>query len=946
MKLAILALFLVLMAASVVAAPPIVTLESPADNYWSQTLQSMTYFPVAERQITSCSLVVDGIVNQTDTTIAVNESQSFILTTENEQIEWQISCLQDNAEVGISETRTITFDTEVPEVELIGPETGSVFNTTSVFFSYKPEDENLDECTLRANFTGSMQDHETDNSPTSGVTNNFAFILGDGSYVWNVECSDQAGNVADAPQSNALRIDTTAPQVENIKPSGTVTAKNANFVINTNERAHCKFSTNDVTFESMSDFTITNQHEHTHTLSGLDDGTYTYYYSCRDQLGNTLTTTEHQFIVRLLPTAEIELGDPSPIRAGKIDVYVTTSRDMQSAPSLTYRLDGDTSSIAVPLSGEGTEWSGIMIIPKYENVRIGTYSFSGTDLNGLLGEEITDGKVFVIDTVAPTPPSPLKAISEDNGWVTLTWHSTSEDATSFNIYRSTSTEPSYLDYYSSTNDSKYIDDDANDKVTYYYRVAGVDESGNVGELSEFVFATAINEKTEPEVKEEETVEGQVLPPPLIPQVDAAIGQVTTLILSIEAAIEEQASDTRTQVVYDSIGIETQLNGAKAKAEQLKTNLEKQKERYATEEELTSFIDDIMQDVLDIQATTPSQIEILEESSFFQTASEETVESTSHLIGSETLTEKQLRQYQKLNNAFREVVETKTLVHAVRVTYLDSSSTEKTYITKEISAGGEEFSDITIVEHIPKSVAATADDLSYIGKQPVVIENDPVVSWGFFDFPGQGVTLDYHVDRRISTETLRESQTVVLKSLAEVDVAVEATGFSIVELPSFGDASSMFLWIGIATIAILSSYYAVFVRNDGQPIENIKNFLPRQSSRGDVSYRRTAGTLLRPKSDALDVLNELDSELTAIKSGLAKQLSPLIGRSSKRLEAKQQLETMTMLIEEIQDHLDNDRLYAAKMLYPELNTFYKQLHPEDKKQVIQACQTLHSRLLRK
>ncbi len=110
-----------------------------------------------------------------------------------------------------------------------------------------------------------------------------------------VSYTDSQG-VARTEQSNIVAIqidttDTTAPVRTNGLPSGTLAAgtTSTTMSLTTNENATCKYATTaGVTYASMPNtFATTGSTSHSHSLTGLVNGTsYNYYIRCQDAAGN------------------------------------------------------------------------------------------------------------------------------------------------------------------------------------------------------------------------------------------------------------------------------------------------------------------------------------------------------------------------------------------------------------------------------------------------------------------------------------------------------------------------------------------------------------------------------------------------------------------------------------------------------------------------------------
>lgn len=112
-----------------------------------------------------------------------------------------------------------------------------------------------------------------------------------------------------APEIGAYEIpestsDTTAPVVSGVYPTANQNCtphRNSitwGFTTVDDNSVTCRYSLTDVAYNSMSlEMAGKGTTSHSVTITPQCDYTYTYYYSCRDSVGNTSTTTSHSFYV-------------------------------------------------------------------------------------------------------------------------------------------------------------------------------------------------------------------------------------------------------------------------------------------------------------------------------------------------------------------------------------------------------------------------------------------------------------------------------------------------------------------------------------------------------------------------------------------------------------------------------------------------------------------------
>ncbi len=177
--------------------------------------------------------------------------------------------------------RYITVDNTNPKISL-GLLNDS-WRNGSVTFIYTPDDaNNITSCRLLIN--GSI--NSTNTSITNEVTNTFLINLSDNHYTWNVNCTDQAGNIGTNATSFRIKIDTVVPSIIlDDPPNGTHFRENysINFTINDTLSGVNNVSwSNNYTVKS---FNFINSYDINTT--GWAEGNITLIIYANDSAGNT-----------------------------------------------------------------------------------------------------------------------------------------------------------------------------------------------------------------------------------------------------------------------------------------------------------------------------------------------------------------------------------------------------------------------------------------------------------------------------------------------------------------------------------------------------------------------------------------------------------------------------------------------------------------------------------
>ncbi len=124
-----------------------------------------------------------------------------------------------------STMHSFTVDTQAPEVTLIAPENNAYESTSQIDFQYTPTDNiALANCSIWLNSTEEWQINTTDPTPQNASQNTTSTTLADGTYIWNVQCYDNASNAAFNETNYTLTVDTQAPQINITFPTNTTHA--------------------------------------------------------------------------------------------------------------------------------------------------------------------------------------------------------------------------------------------------------------------------------------------------------------------------------------------------------------------------------------------------------------------------------------------------------------------------------------------------------------------------------------------------------------------------------------------------------------------------------------------------------------------------------------------------------------------------------------------------
>ncbi len=177
-------------------AAPAVTLNSPADLFVSNSSTAAFAFTPTDNlaQTMGCSIFLDGILNQTNSSVANNTAARFTIQgMADGSHSWYVQCTDNANNMGTSATRSFTIDTAAPLVTLNSPANHSMSNSSTVAFNFTAINDQYGTMGCSIFLDGIL------NQTNSSVANNTAARftiqgMADGSHSWYILCYDGANN--------------------------------------------------------------------------------------------------------------------------------------------------------------------------------------------------------------------------------------------------------------------------------------------------------------------------------------------------------------------------------------------------------------------------------------------------------------------------------------------------------------------------------------------------------------------------------------------------------------------------------------------------------------------------------------------------------------------------------------------------------------------------------
>lgn len=202
--------------------PPIITLISPPNNYKDNKSGILFEYNVTDQSsISSCELIIDDVIKQTDSSVTRNITQSFTQGIDYGNHMWNVNCTDvhgnENSSTVWNISTNATGDFDLPDVRLIRPVNNTVRDYWLVKFGYNVTDitSGISYCDLH--MFGLLDDGGivvwtiTDSDVEEGKTENITLPLFKANYMWNVSCVDNSYSANEGySETWRLRVNATA----------------------------------------------------------------------------------------------------------------------------------------------------------------------------------------------------------------------------------------------------------------------------------------------------------------------------------------------------------------------------------------------------------------------------------------------------------------------------------------------------------------------------------------------------------------------------------------------------------------------------------------------------------------------------------------------------------------------------------------------------------------
>ncbi|MFC2154082.1 hypothetical protein ACFLRC_01185 [Candidatus Altiarchaeota archaeon] len=257
----------------------------------------------------------------------------------------------DSAGNSITQELKVFRDTMPPQILEVGPKGFQSSNdvvltvTTNEDAFCRWSSSLLDYAAMQTQFSfgEETKEHYT---PVTARTGETAFYI---------SCEDIFQNRMLEAEKLTVSVGVTAPMASNPRPNGEVTSTTQTLRVNTDEESHCRYSGEDEKYGEMTkSFSETGEKRHSTRVSGLSEGSHTYYVRCKnEESGITMVSS-------LKISFKVDSKNPKITESTTEEIvstpsaYVRVKTDEQCVCRLDFE-DKDFGSMVYTMGGE--EWT-------------------------------------------------------------------------------------------------------------------------------------------------------------------------------------------------------------------------------------------------------------------------------------------------------------------------------------------------------------------------------------------------------------------------------------------------------------------------------------------------------------------------------------------------------------------------------------------------------------
>lgn len=581
------------------------------------------------------------------------------------------------------------------------------------------------------------------------------------SYTYYVLGVDAAGNAQTTGTNASVTADGTAPTITDSGPTSVQTSSSATLTATTNENATCRYGTSNASYSGLSNtFSATGGTVHNQSVA-VTTGTLSFYVSCADTAGNQMTTATNVTFEGSITTTTQQGASP-PATTVVSSTTTTTATTTTATPTPT--------PVVAPVTTVSTT-NEISSSVDTANSAIATGDL--TTATTLLTQAATSATTLVSGETTEAEIS----------------------STTSALISATASAAALIEADSTTNAALVLSDISD-------AAKALATSGETTEASRIL--AAVSTQAEVLLAADATDAAEAV-------LDSAVKAGSQVVVSTATTIGEidaKGLDSASVLGLSDLGLTSESVSAAVATKDEAADLVAQAKRTADPAEKKVLLVKAQELQIKYLEATP---EVTKVSSTSDRAVTTTATIDSALSSATTDSAKAALETAK-EQASRGALVVDRELNVYQITNKEKTDTtlDRTAIKLSITSP-KTLTDVTVVETIPKSVAADASELVFAGTQPTVLQADPIVSWNFESISaGETKDLSYVVKKKV--ESFGDSVTVASGVVDTVAPTPTPTPTPDATPPAQDNTA---LYVGIVIVLIVAGYYYFFMMKKGK-----------------------------------------------------------------------------------------------------------------------------------
>lgn len=402
-------------------------------------------------------------------------------------------------------------DGESPVVTSILPESGTTITKTVNIKASAVDNVEVVKFTVLYSFDEGVTWNEI--TSVNGASCSISFdttTVPDGKLMVKVIAFDALDNASDGTMVNTYYVDNSAPAiVENLSVVVVYAAQLTLSWSKPEEKDVSHFILQQKTGEQITTVS-SNVTTLGYNVSGLvPDTTYEYRVAAVDQSGNvgeysdwlsvTTLADETAPVIKKVKPAPGRFSQTIPFSVEAQDDYTVKRIILLASQDLTNWTEIEEKVFTSTLASRSQSFTVSLSAYDEGNLYLAAVAFDEAGNSSPYGNEAAYVQ-YIVDRTPPAAPIGVKAVGHDRQ-IEVRWTQGGEsDIGKYSVYRAEGENSAFSVVASDIARLNYFDANVRDGITYYYKVAVNDTSGNTSEFSDVVFANLIDDAQKPVIK--------------------------------------------------------------------------------------------------------------------------------------------------------------------------------------------------------------------------------------------------------------------------------------------------------------------------------------------------------------------------------------------------------------------------------------------------------------